>query len=138
MHLWSLDLPTSFEHVAAAADLNTGGSALYVLQALARSYDALMQHWRAVLPPGRILDAPYEALVADVDTWARRLVEHCGLDWDPACLEFHETERGVQTPSRWQVRQPIYRSSLERWRHYEQHLKPLEQALGQEVLKETR
>lgn len=100
-------------------------------------YRRLMRHWAAVLPI-KMLELRYEDLITRTEPTIRGLLAHCGLDWDPACLEFHETERGVQTPSRWQVRQPIYRSSLERWRHYEQHLKPLEQALGQEVLKETR
>jgi hypothetical protein len=88
-----------------------------------------MQHWRRAAPLP-ILDVRYEDVVADVETQARRLVEFCGLDWDPNCLEFHRTSRSVSTPSRWQVRQPIYGSSVARWRNYERHLQPLIEALS--------
>ncbi|HEY3813594.1 MAG TPA: sulfotransferase [Caulobacteraceae bacterium] len=96
-----------------------------------RAYDALMQHWRAVLPPGRMLEVPYEALVDDVEAWARRLLAHCGLDWDDACLRFHESDRPVLTSSMAQVRRPIYRSSVGRWRRFEAHLTPLFDALDE-------
>jgi tetratricopeptide (TPR) repeat protein len=94
-----------------------------------RHYERLMQHWRRAAPLP-ILDVRYEDVVADVETQARRLVEFCGLDWDPNCLEFHRTSRSVSTPSRWQVRQPIYGSSVARWRNYERHLQPLIEALS--------
>jgi tetratricopeptide (TPR) repeat protein len=100
-------------------------------------YHRLMRHWQAVLPT-KIFDLRYEDLVIDTEAAVRCLLDHCGLEWDPACLQFHETERGIQTPSRWQVRQPIYRNSLARWRHYEQNLEPLKQALGPKVLDEAR
>jgi tetratricopeptide (TPR) repeat protein len=96
-----------------------------------RAYDALMDHWRAVLPPGRIFDAPYEALVQDVETWARRLVAHCGLEWDDACLRFYDSDRPVLTGSVAQVRRPIYGGSVGRWRRFEAHLSPLLDALGE-------
>ena len=67
----------------------------------------------------------YEALVADLEGESRRLIDFLGLPWDPACLEFHRTERPVMTASHWQVRQPIYGSSVGRWRHYRKHLRPL-------------
>jgi hypothetical protein len=72
-----------------------------------------------------MLDLQYEEVVADLEGQARRLIDFIGLDWDPACLSFYETERAVNTPSTWQVRQPIYSSSVGRWRNYERHLGPL-------------
>jgi Flp pilus assembly protein TadD len=90
-----------------------------------RLYEGLMAHWRKVLPEGRILEVRYEDVVADLETQAHRIVQHCGLEWDEACLAFHATNRPVKTASATQVRQPIYKSSLERWRRYEKHLGPL-------------
>ncbi len=94
-----------------------------------RQNERIMAHWREVLP-STILEVPYEELVADQERWSRRIVDHCGLEWDPACLSFHEHERTVRTASFWQVRQPIYASSIGRWRHYDAHLGPLKEALG--------
>ena len=90
-----------------------------------RRYQALMAHWHRVLPEGRILDVRYEDVVADLEGQARRILAHCGLDWDPHCLQFHRTERPVRTASASQVRQPIYRSAIGRWRVYEPYLQPL-------------
>jgi tetratricopeptide (TPR) repeat protein len=98
-----------------------------------RGYEMLMEHWRRVLPPGVMLEVQYEQLVADLEGEGRRIVGHCGLEWDAACLSFHDTERQVRTASAVQVRQPIYRSSIGRWRAYEQHLAPLIEALGVDV-----
>lgn len=95
-----------------------------------RNYAQLMNHWRAVLPPGAFLDVQYEDLVADNEGQARRLLDYCNLEWSDACLDFHKTERTVRTASVTQVRQPIYNSSVERWRKYEQFLGPLLQELG--------
>lgn len=95
-----------------------------------RQYRRLMDHWRTVLPPGSFLDIHYEDLVADTETQARRLLEYCGLEWDDACLEFHATKRKVRTASITQVRQPIYTSSVDRWRRYGNTLAPLLEALG--------
>jgi tetratricopeptide (TPR) repeat protein len=95
-----------------------------------RGYAKLMDHWHTVLPAGTILDMVYEELVADNETQARRLIEHCGLEWDDACLDFHKTERAVRTASVTQVRQPIYNTSVQRWKRYESHLGPLLDALG--------
>ena len=95
-----------------------------------RAYETLMAHWRAVMPSSRLMDVRYEALVDDLEGEARRLVAFCGLPWDAACLDFHATARSVRTASANQVRKPIYRTSLERWRPYERHLAPLVQALG--------
>jgi len=87
-------------------------------------YERLMAHWHAVLP-GRVLDVQYESMVADQDAETRRLLDFCGLEWEDACLRFHETERAIRTASSEQVRQPIYTSSVGLWRHYERELAPL-------------
>ena len=94
-----------------------------------RLYDRLMRHWRAVLP-GVVFDIRYEDIIADQERWTRRLLEFCGLPWEDACLNFHETERAVFTVSSTQVRQPIFSDSIGRWKHYESHLTPLLEALG--------
>jgi hypothetical protein len=94
-----------------------------------RAYEALMAHWRQVLPSGVMLEVQYEEVTADLECQARRIVAHCGLDWDDACLSFHKTERAVRTASAIQVRQPIYRSSVGRSRPYEHMLGPLLEAL---------
>jgi hypothetical protein len=88
-------------------------------------YQRLMEHWRRVLPPGRILDVRYEDVVDDLEGQARRVLAHCGLPWDDRCLAFHETNRPVRTASAVQVRQPIYKSAVGRWRAYEEFLGPL-------------
>ena len=90
-----------------------------------RSYDILMQHWRMVLPQDAMLEVHYEELVSDFDFQARRIVRYCDLDWDDRCLAFHETQRPVRTASVTQVRQPIYQTSVGRWRPYEAMLQPL-------------
>ena len=95
-----------------------------------RSYEALMAHWRAVLPPGVMLEVQYEELVADFESHARRIVEFCGLEWDPRCLAFYETTRPVRTASVTQVREPIFKTSIGRWRVYEPWLSPLLKALS--------
>ena len=92
--------------------------------------DALMQYWRTVLPVGVMLTVDYEALVDDLETHARRIIAHCGLEWTDACLDFHKTERAVYTASVVQVRQPIYRSSVGRWKPYQALLQPLFDGLG--------
>jgi tetratricopeptide (TPR) repeat protein len=95
-----------------------------------RAYDGLMDHWRSVLPSGGLLDVQYEDLVGDLEVQARRLVAHCGLDWDKRCLDFHETKRPVNTASLVQVRKSVYTSSVGRSRFYGPRLKPLMDALG--------
>lgn len=86
------------------------------------AYHELMRHWHAALPAGRILDVSYETMVSDFENQARRLVEYLGLPWDARCLGFHENRRIVRTASVAQVRKPIYRTSVARWKHYERHL----------------
>jgi tetratricopeptide (TPR) repeat protein len=91
-------------------------------------YQRLMDHWHEVLP-GKVLDIQYEVVVADLEGQVRRILEHCGLGWEDACLRFHETSRAVKSASSEQVRQPIYSSSVNSWRHYEAHLEPLIEVL---------
>jgi len=94
-----------------------------------RAYLALMDHWDAVLP-GKVLHVQYEDIVRDPETQIRRLLAHCGLEFEPACLAFHETRRSVRTASAEQVRQPLYSSGVGYWQHFERELEPLRQALG--------
>jgi len=98
-----------------------------------RAYDGLMAHWRTVLPPGVLLEVQYEDLVDDLAGNVRRMLDHCGLPWDDRCLEFHRTRRQVITASASQVREPIYRTSLNRWRPSPAALQPLYDALGPEL-----
>jgi tetratricopeptide (TPR) repeat protein len=90
-----------------------------------RQHRLLMTHWRAVLPPGTILEVPYEELVADQEGWTRKILDFLGLEWDERVLNFHETKREVATASFWQVRQKIYKNSVQRWRNYEKFIGPL-------------
>jgi hypothetical protein len=96
-------------------------------------YRRLMAHWRSVLPPSTLLEVRYEDLVEDPEGWTRRMLAHIGLPWDPRCLEFHRTDRPVLTASNWQVRQPIGKGAVGRWRRYERFIGPLREALGQEL-----
>jgi tetratricopeptide (TPR) repeat protein len=95
-----------------------------------RSYHKLMEHWRNLLPKGAFLDFAYEDLIDDFEPQTRRLVDFCGLDWDDACLYFHTTKRSVRTASVTQVRQPVYKSSVRKWKAYEPFLGPMITALG--------
>lgn len=94
-----------------------------------REYKRLMNHWKTVLPVP-IYELSYERLTADFENEARKVIDFIGLPWDEACLRFHEARRTVRTFSRQQVRNPIYQSSVERWRRYETELEPLSTALG--------
>jgi tetratricopeptide (TPR) repeat protein len=95
-----------------------------------KRYEVLMAHWRRVLPAGSFLDVRYEDVVADVERETRRILAYCGLPWDDRCLSFHKTNRPVRTASATQVRRPIYRSAIGRWRVYEDQIEPLLRALG--------
>lgn len=95
------------------------------------NYAKLMEHWRAVLPENSFYDIQYEELVADPENQSRELLDFCGLEWDDACLTPHKTERSIKTASVTQVREPVYTSSVERWRRYEKHLQPLLDTLGE-------
>lgn len=92
-------------------------------------YERLVAHWRSALPL-RLLEVRYEDTVANVEHQARRVIEFLGVPWDARCLDFHGSGRAVQTLSRWQVRQPIYSSSVGRWRRYLAHLPELQAAFG--------
>ena len=104
------------------------------LGAVYREYEQLMDYWKDELYIP-ILDVPYEALVDDTELWARRIVEYCGLEWEAQCLEFYKQDRHVHTASYNQVRQPVYRSSVNRWRHFDKQLEPLKQILGEAAIK---
>jgi tetratricopeptide (TPR) repeat protein len=98
-----------------------------------REYRRQMAHWRATLPPHLLLEVRYESLVDDPEHWTRRMLAHLGLSFDPRCLQFQKTERSVLTASSWQVRQPIGKGSIGRWRHYARQLEPLRSALGDDA-----
>jgi hypothetical protein len=89
-----------------------------------REHDRVMAHWRNVLPVP-VHEVCYERLIDDFEDEARRLVAACGLNWEPACLEFHKSSRPVRTASVTQVRQPLYRKAVARWKHYETLLSDL-------------
>jgi tetratricopeptide (TPR) repeat protein len=94
-----------------------------------RDYVEIMDHWDRVLP-GKVLCVQYEEVVADTEQQVRRILDHCGLEFEENCLQFHRTERAVRTASSEQVRQPIYKAAVEHWRNFEPHLDELKQALG--------
>ena len=95
-----------------------------------RGYAALMEHWRTVVPKGAVSDVQYEELVTDFEAQARRIIAHCGLEWDARCLSFHETQRVVRTASVTEVRRPLYQSAVGRWRPDDEVMRPLLDGLG--------
>ena len=123
---------TQFRHLRWANDLEH-------IAARFAEYQRLMEHWRAVLPVP-LLEVDYEETVADLPGWRGGLVEWCGLDWEPACLAFHEGKRPVRTASATQVRQPVYTRSVARWRNYERELgdtvRGLDALAGQRCLRD--
>jgi tetratricopeptide (TPR) repeat protein len=90
-----------------------------------QQHQRLMAHWRTVLPPGTILDVPYEELVADQEGWSRKILDFLGLEWDERVLDFYNTKRSVVTASFWQVRQKMFTNSVQRWRNYQKFIGPL-------------
>jgi hypothetical protein len=100
----------------------TGGAELV---AYFRDYQRLTDHWRRVLPADRFIEVDYEDLTRAPEPVIRRIIAACGLAWNDACLRPESNPRAVKTPSKWQTRQPIYRTSVERWRRYEPWLGPL-------------
>jgi len=103
----------------------------YSLDDIGRYYQAylkLMDHWNSVIP-NFILTVKHEDVVNDLETQVRRILDFCGLEFEQSCVEFHKTKRNIKTPSSEQVRQPIYKSATEQWRHFEQYLSPLKKAL---------
>jgi len=114
------------------SDLQEFHSYSYDLETLGlayREYDRLMRHWQTVFP-GRIFENRYEDLISDQEGQSHRLIDHLGLNWDDACLRFFDKAGSVRTISRWQVRQPIYTSSVKRWKNYGGKIQPLIDALG--------
>ncbi|MEL7093381.1 MAG: sulfotransferase, partial [Pseudomonadota bacterium] len=100
----------------------------YDLQELGRVYAAharIMDHWGSVLPDDAFLTLPYDELVEDTEGWTRKMLEHCALEWEAACLSSHEAKRRVRTASILQVREKIYTTSREKWRRYADELEPL-------------
>jgi hypothetical protein len=97
----------------------------YAVREIERIGDLWAEHSRLA-----ILDVVYEELVADLDGQVRRIIDFLGVDWEPQCLDFHASDRHVTTPSNWQVRQPIYSSSVGRWKRYERHLGPMLAEIG--------
>ncbi len=94
-----------------------------------RLYDQLTRHWDEVVPVA-IMTSRYEDVISDPEGQSRRLIAHIGLEWNDACLRPQDAEGPVRTLSSWQVRQPVYRTSVSRWRRYDAHLRPLREALG--------
>jgi len=116
-----------------AAKFTRGQAFAYDLQELGayyRAYENAMTYWRAHAPAGRFIEVDYEAIVDDLETQARRLIEFCDVPWSDACLTFHETRRQVRTASVTQVRQPLYRTSVGRWKPYDKHLALLAKTLS--------
>lgn len=109
LSIFTTNFETNFDYASSRGDL------VYYY----RQYARLMDHWRSVLPRGRLVEVDYESLVSDPEPQSRQLVAACGLDWNDACLAPHRNTRKIKTASVWQARQPIYRTSVERWRRYE-------------------
>ena len=109
-----------------------------VIAKIYRGYREAMAYWERVLPEGKILEVRYERMVEDPENEGRRMIEHCGLEWDSNLLQFHRQERVVKTASVWQVRQPIYRSSRMRWKNYAPYLAELADALSDYLPEERR
>jgi hypothetical protein len=110
----------------------TGQEFTYSIEDIARYYRTyldVMEHWDRVLP-GRVLRVHHEDVVDDLEGNVRRILDFCGLPFDPACLAFHETRRSVRTASSEQVRQPIFRDGIDQWTHYAPYLAPLREQLG--------
>ena len=101
-----------------------------------REYRMMMNHWHAVMPT-KVLEVRYENVVADLESEVRRLLDHCGLDFEQSCVDFHKTNRAVRTASAQQVRQPIYKTGVSHWRNFEAWLAPLQENIGPELLNES-
>ena len=102
-----------------------------------RNYRRMMRHWDRVLPL-RIHTIDYESMVEDPQRQTSRLLEHCGLPWNEKCMNFHANARAVHTPSKWQVRQPMYSTSVQKWRRFEKHLEPIAEQIRLEMVAEAR
>jgi tetratricopeptide (TPR) repeat protein len=116
-----------------ATSFAEGHAFSYTLDSLGhyyRLYEHLVAHWRRMLGQERIIEVRYESLVQDPEGETRRLLDAVNLDWDPRCLNFHKTPRKVRTASSYQVRQPLYTTSIGRWKRFERHMDPLLDALA--------
>jgi len=118
-------LSNFFQYFSAGAEYSYD---LATLGKYYRTYERLMSHWCEVLPRAPLV-MQYEAFVEDAESQTRKLLDYLDLPWDPACLAFHESPRDVLTLSAWQVRSPLYKTSVRRWRHYETFLAPLHEGL---------
>lgn len=112
-----------FEYITESNDLEWIGKR-YCL------YREAVDHWRKLLPEGKILDVQYEQLVQDIESQSRRVIEFCGLQWDDACLKSSSTEGPIVNASSWQVRQPVYQTSIKRWPNYAKYLEPLARSVS--------
>ena len=110
-------------------DFPRWSSSLSDCAARACEVERLIYHWREVLPVP-MLEIEYELLVRDIEGESHRLIDFLGLEWHPSCLSFHQKERAIMTGSNWQVRQPVYSSSIGRWRNYAKHIEPLQSGLA--------
>lgn len=119
------DYAAKFGGMGFAYDLSWIGEQLV-------DHQRLMDHWHRVFP-GQILEVDYDSLVEDVSGWAHRIIDYLELPWEDGVLDFQELDRAVKTASVWQVRQPVYTSSKEKWKRYQSHLGPLEAALAESV-----
>ena len=111
-----------FQHFEAA---NTYANDLQDLAHYYGEYRRLMRHWRTTLPPGVLMEVPFEGLAEDLEGWTRKMLEFIEVPWDSRCLDFHATARTVVTASKWQVRQPIDARHVQRWRNYVEFIQPL-------------
>jgi hypothetical protein len=102
-----------------------------------QQYLRMMEHWRKVLPAEIFLDVQYERLIADREAESRRLIAFTGLEWNDSCLRPEQNKRSIRTSSAWQVRQPVYATSMERWRRYEPWIGELRQLLSVSVQNES-
>jgi Sulfotransferase family len=114
-------------HFHPALAFPTGGAELV---SYIKGYRRVTDHWRWVLPAEQFIEIDYEELIGRPEPVIRRIIASCGLPWDDACLHPEQNPRAVKTPSKWQTRQPIFRTSVERWRRYEPWLGPLRDLLG--------
>ncbi|MCK5311521.1 MAG: tetratricopeptide repeat protein [Desulfobacteraceae bacterium] len=133
-NLLDISLSCYFQHFAMVMpfSLNLSDMGHYC-----REYVRVMDHWHKVLP-SPVLDVSYDDMVADHEGMTKKILDFVELEWDDSCLDFHKTKREVRTASTWQVRQPVYNSSIDRWKNYDEFLKPLREAIGEALPKELR
>ncbi len=133
-NLLDISLSCYFQHFAMVMPFSLN---LTDMGHYCREYVRIMEHWRRVLP-SPILDVPYDEMVSDHKGMTKKILDFVGLDWDKACLDFYNTKREVRTASTWQVRQPVYNTSLNRWKNYDKFLTPLRGVIGDALPKNLR